>query len=93
MELKAIQMDSKTLKLTVTDLYSHDTTNRRYKAGLTGTAVGDYYLLVVQPDGLALTELHAPDGSMRTPRSEANNLGNPWLCPEGSENADGRCGA
>jgi hypothetical protein len=93
MDLKAAQINSTTLKLTVIARYSHDTSNRRYAAPTSATAVGDYYLLVVQPDGLALTELHAPDGSLRTPRTEANNLGNPWLCPEGSTNADGRCGA
>jgi hypothetical protein len=93
MELKAAQIDLTTLKLTVMKMYAHDTSNRRYVADLTGTAVGDYYLLVVQPDGNALTELHAPDGSLRTPKTEANNLGNPWLCPAGSNNADGRCGA
>lgn len=92
MELKVVQIDSKTLKLTVTDAYSHDTSNRRY-ANATATALGDYYLLVVQPDGHALTELHAPDGSLRVPKDEANNLGNPWLCSAGSDNADGRCGA
>jgi hypothetical protein len=93
MELKAVQVDSTTLKLTVTKMYAHDTSNRRYVADLAGTSVGDYYLLVVQPDGNALTELHAPDGSLRMPKTEANNLGNPWLCPAGSNNADGRCGA
>jgi hypothetical protein len=93
MKLRVVQLGSTTVKLTVTAAYSHDTSNRRYPAGTSATAVGDYYLLVVRPHGYALTELHAPNGSLRVPKSEANSLGNPWLCSVGSADVDKRCGA
>jgi hypothetical protein len=92
-ELKVRSEEPKTIRLTVMKIYSEDKSGRRYRPAESLAQVGDYYILTVQANGKALTELHAPNGKLRVRKSEANGLGNPWLCPSGDHNTGGECGA
>ena len=55
--------------------------------------VGDYYLLTITPGGQDTTELHEPDGSLRVPADQPNELGNPHMCGPAETNMTGWCGA
>jgi hypothetical protein len=94
MEFNVVPITTTSIKLIVTKTYSEvssPTGGTRYPPSADATAIGDYFILKLQPDGSALTTLYSPAGTLRIPADSPNNLGNPWLCqPNGVRT---NCGA
>jgi hypothetical protein len=93
-QLTARTENQRSVRLTVKSVSLRNTAGKRYP--LTDQPlqhVGDYYSMKLLANRRATTELHKRNGALRVPADQANNLGNPYLCPAGDSNTDGICGA
>jgi len=94
MDLKPETLAPSQVKLTVLRISVKDSSGAVRSMAYEHVAqVGDYYLLTVTASGQDTTELHKPDGSLRVPVDEANDLGGPHMCGPAETNMTGWCGA